>query len=59
MQTFAYDGLPGVSCQRGEQEEGTVALAHAIMTALIEDDLSGYELARDGYEWRKVPPGLD
>ena len=24
-----------------------MALAHAIMTALIEDDLSGYELARD------------
>jgi DNA-binding PadR family transcriptional regulator len=33
-----------------------VALAHAIMTALIEDDLSGYELARDfevslGFFW--------
>ena len=34
-----------------------MALAHAIMTALIEDDLSGYELARDfetslGFFWR-------
>jgi DNA-binding PadR family transcriptional regulator len=34
-----------------------MALAHAIMTALIEDDLSGYELARDfeaslGLFWR-------
>lgn len=33
-----------------------MALAHAIMTALIEDDLSGYELARDfqaslGFFW--------
>jgi DNA-binding PadR family transcriptional regulator len=34
-----------------------MALAHAIMTALIEDDLSGYELARDfetslGFFWQ-------
>ena len=33
-----------------------MALAHAIMTALLEDDLSGYELARDfetslGFFW--------
>jgi len=33
-----------------------MALAHAIMTALIEDDLSGYELSRDfstslGFFW--------
>ena len=33
-----------------------MALAHAIMTALIDDDLSGYELARDfetsmGFFW--------
>ena len=35
----------------------TLALAHAIMTALLEDDLSGYELARDfetslGFFWQ-------
>ena len=35
----------------------TMALAHAIMTALLEDDLSGYELARDfetslGFFWQ-------
>lgn len=34
-----------------------MALAHAIMTALLEDDLSGYELARDfetslGFFWQ-------
>ncbi|MDX1732918.1 MAG: PadR family transcriptional regulator [Halioglobus sp.] len=34
-----------------------MALAHAIMTALIDDDLSGYELAKDfeaslGFFWR-------
>jgi DNA-binding PadR family transcriptional regulator len=34
-----------------------MALAHAIMTALIEDDLSGYELSRDfetslGFFWQ-------
>lgn len=34
-----------------------MALAHAIMTALIEDDMSGYELARDfetslGFFWQ-------
>ena len=33
-----------------------MALAHAIMTALLEDDLSGYELAKDfeaslGFFW--------
>ena len=33
-----------------------MALAHAIMTALIDDDLSGYELSRDfeasmGFFW--------
>ena len=34
-----------------------MALAHAIMTALIDDDLSGYELAKAfdvslGFFWR-------
>jgi DNA-binding PadR family transcriptional regulator len=41
----------------GLGQDEVMALAHAIMTALIEDDLSGYELARDfetslGFFWQ-------
>ncbi len=41
----------------GLEGKRTMALAHAIMTALLEDDLSGYELARDfetslGFFWQ-------
>jgi DNA-binding PadR family transcriptional regulator len=45
MQTFAYDRCGGHDAAGTSVEYG-MALSHAIMTALIEDEMSGYDLAR-------------
>ncbi|GHD27603.1 PadR family transcriptional regulator [Halioglobus pacificus] len=58
VQVFAYifrwDTLAAI---RHNNARNPMALAHAIMTALIDDDLSGYELAKSfdvslGFFWR-------
>jgi DNA-binding PadR family transcriptional regulator len=57
MQPFAYNCVLFYAADTTTEEEHTMALSHAIMTALIDDDMSGYELAKSfdaslGFFWR-------